>query len=323
MRPSRWSTGVLLAFFLMSGGCGSARQSVSKQRVAAPEAMAFWDAKNGLIGGKQEPRTCGRTISITDDGGISFHSLKRTAGSVDWIETAGHSDAWAGVSPCRGASKPAHPSVLMTTDRGRHWQAMRATHLSPSFADARHGLAFEEQTLGNRARLFATRNGGRSWSPTSSPCEESFGIVSFASPKRAWALCTSQPGVGAEGKSVFESRDGGARWRELVNVTIDDRNGDGGISALGYAGPISFSPSGFGIMLEGGPGSAYVTRDGGRRWQPAPLERPAVDSGMQASAVSAHDGFALLIRDGTGVALERTADAGRTWQAVRSWSRTR
>jgi photosystem II stability/assembly factor-like uncharacterized protein len=105
-------------------------------------------------------------------------------------------------------------TVLQTSDGGATWSTGRLTGLEPvsgfglalrvrftaaSFVDARLGWA-----VGTEGRIFATRDGGRTWAPQISNVASDFYDVKFVSPAEGWV-------VGAGG-TLLHTVDGGFRW---------------------------------------------------------------------------------------------------------------
>lgn len=105
-------------------------------------------------------------------------------------------------------------TVLQTSDGGATWSTGRLTGLEPvsglglalrvrltaaSFVDARLGWA-----VGTEGRIFATRDGGRTWTPQISNVASDFYDVKFVSPAEGWV-------VGAGG-TLLHTVDGGFRW---------------------------------------------------------------------------------------------------------------
>lgn len=145
--------------------------------------------------------------------------------------------------------------------------------------------------------------------------------VDWPSPGQAWLLCVSEPGVGAQGKAIFTSTDGGRSWRVLVNVSLLTRHPARGISPIGYPLGLSLSKSGFGLLWEDR-GPLYVTHDGGHRWQATGVLIPDVNNGLSGAVRSRTQAY--LLRFGRHTRRERfqeigllhTLDAGRDWSVV-------
>ena len=306
----------------------------SSRHAGTPHAIAFWDARHGLIG-IGAPRHCSGAVSTTANGGRSFRVSLRTPGSVESLAVAGRWDAWALVRRCGRVGGHARRSRLLHTgDGGRSWHRLPPSRAAnPSFATPRRGLAVASPGtakggIASGSGLLATSDGGRSWRPLPGPCPHSrryFGegeAVAWPAPAHAWALCVGQPTVGLQGKAIFASTDGGRGWHTLVSIDLEHRRSVAGLSLGGYPQGLSFSPSGLGLLWEDR-GYLYLTRDGGHRWRRLDLIRPEVDSGISADALSRDRAFFLRLR---GVIhgvnrldLLRTQDAGRSWTVVHRW----
>jgi photosystem II stability/assembly factor-like uncharacterized protein len=178
----------------------------------------------------------------------------------------------------------------------------------------------------NAGSLLKTTDNGRTWRRIGNPCRNGWGgyawaaSVSFVSVKHGWLVCTGQPGAGNQSKAVYETVDGGKRWRRIVNVYFEPRGlRDGGLARHGYANGISFDGSGHGLLWQDGEQS-YLTRNGGRAWRPISATSADVRIGTSGSLVSERVAF-LLVQAQDRHELLKTSDGGRRWRLVRSWSR--
>ena len=123
----------------------------------------------------------------------------------------------------RGWLVGAGATLLQTADGGETWrtgtltnlasatrddslEARRVRFTSVSFVDERHGWA-----VGTRGRVFATRDGGRSWVEQKSNVSADLSDVKFLDKFEGWA-------VGAEG-TLLHTTDGGARWTMVASGT--------------------------------------------------------------------------------------------------------
>lgn len=165
----------------MASPKAASKPGVSGGAVAgpAPEAVAFWSVHRGLAGfGSLRP--CTGAITLTADGGHTFHALLRAEGPVEWVATAGAEDAWALVEGCRsrvtgGESVPYR--LLHTVDGGRSWhESPPSEAFNPSFATPTRGIAVASALantgfigLPSGRGLLATSDGGRTWRPLPGP----------------------------------------------------------------------------------------------------------------------------------------------------------
>ena len=285
-----------------------------------PSAIAFWDARHGLLAANSCSRSDGScqtgTISLTTDGGRTFRVVRRTRRQVLALRTAGPDAAIAELD---------QGHALRTLDRGRSWRPFRLRYHA-SFATPGVGLGFRSTVAGNRLALalLATSDGGRSWRAGASPCRAAVAdtaLVDLVTPRLGWLVCLGEPGVGNQQKAVYRTTDGGRTWQVgAETIFYPRRRLHGGISSYGYPYGIAFAPDGFGILWEGR-GTLYVTHDGGRRFAAQPsVVRPEIDFGRGAGAFP--DGHALLLLGrggGPPTRLLATTDHGRTWQTVHRW----
>lgn len=314
----------LVAVVTACGGktAHNAKPAQSTPYSLVPNSIAFWDAEHGLVGSGITWKKTAGAISLTSDGGKTFHVVLRTPGPVEWVSTAGSHDAWALVEHWVSGDNNVFFRLLRSSDRGKTWQKTSAAVWNPSFATANEGVAFAPF----RARgllypsatgpLLKTSDGGLSWERLGSPCAGSTGpLVAFPSPLRIWMVCGGQPGAGNEAKAVYSSKDGGRNWRELVDVPMTGRAG--GLTGYGYPQGISFTPQGYGLLWESR-GTLNLTRDGGRHWKALAVVEPELDFGLSAVMLSETRAFVLLEREGN-YRLLTTADDGRSWSVVHRW----
>jgi photosystem II stability/assembly factor-like uncharacterized protein len=120
-------------------------------------------------------------------------------------------------------------------------------------------------------------------------------------------------------KAVFETRNGGRRWRLVADAFFTRIGERGGLSTGGYPYGMSFGPGGHGLLWQAR-GHTYSTRDGGRHWRSLRVTSPDVIEGEAASVVSAAVRF-LVVRNGrTGTfELLRLSRSGRAHVVVHRW----
>ncbi len=250
----------------------------------------------------------------------------------------------------------------MTQDGGTTWTALQndlpLELRSLRFADAGHAWA---GVLDKGLIVFLhTSDGGRHWMPAPNPCpqDESLpsGQISFINPTVGWALCAGQPSAGHEGKSLFQTLDGGHAWHLVTQTEIDQYDTDG-LPSGGYANGIFFADTTHGWLTEAR-GGLLATRDGGVHWAAVPFPgdgagffaQPLFRSPQQGWVLSWYRGYTILAKVGGGNAswqqlyptlsptgpvqffdaysgvgigtrldpavVLRTADSGRTWSPV-------
>lgn len=215
-------------------------------------------------------------------------------------------------------------AISITSDGGKTWRLVRRTPrpvVALTRVDGAYVARYDDgETLRSRT--------GLAWHPVSlstagintefSVCPQGMTVGTNAG-AIDWALCTTQPGAGSQGKSVY--RDTTAGWRRVAFTPFSARKGYGGISIYGYPIGIAGNDGGFGLVWESR-GTLYATRDGGRHWHGLPrVVRPEIDFGSWAF-VFPHGGvgFAVVAYGSSQRRrLIETTDAGRTWRVVHRW----
>jgi photosystem II stability/assembly factor-like uncharacterized protein len=314
----------VLVLVLAASGAAHARTT----RQAAPSSVAFWTPQHGLVGFViYGPADFTGQLAVTTDGGKTW-SIRWRGRAVSHVGTVpGTQEAWAEVSPKADCTSCASV-MLHTHDGGRSWQPGRRAPSMPSFTSSRVGYALRSRET-DAGTLMRTSDGGRTWHRVGRPCRKGWGgfgwsaEVTFVSSSHGWVVCKGQPGAGHQSKALYETTNGGATWKRLLNVFFEPgRIQRGGLSGSGYPGGISFVRAGRGLLWEGRE-SSYYTSDGGRHWRPISATSPEEREGYAGWFVS--KGAAYLLVQDNGVRqdyeLLRTRDGGRTWKLVRSWSR--
>jgi hypothetical protein len=176
---------------------------------------------------------------------IGASGWARTYQGIYWTDDGGAS--WRDITPAS-----AHPARLQAVD----------------FADPEHGWALAEdgEEPHPHPALFATSDGGRSWTRTPISIGSRYsqaGDAYFAAVGRhtVYALVRESRNTAFSVGYLFVSRDGGRHWHESAGRPP-------------HAGPIAFTDSHDGWLAEDGPSpSLYRTRDGGHSWTEVRLPR--------------------------------------------------
>lgn len=151
-------------------------------------------------------------------------------------------------------------TLLQTSDGGETWNAGTLLGLAPpagtgpdarrvrftaaSFVDRSRGWA-----VGAEGRVFATRNGGRTWTPQESNTTADLLDVKFLDEREGWA-------AGAGG-TLLHTIDGGSRWEVVPSGTTH------ALERLCFAGHARGWAVGFGgTILSYSPGAAGAQRPG-------------------------------------------------------------
>lgn len=240
-------------------------------------------------------------------GGVSEH-----IGSMDAV---GQSDLWLALEDVPGLvpySQSADGSdrgggIDRSTDGGRTWAfsalpgclQVCGGDLTVSFVDPEHGFATMGPGLSGPTMLFATYDGGATWTRfgTSAGAQ-----IEFTSTVDGWAL--TGPG------SLYRTTDGGVSWSPALGLP----------SSYQYALPTFFSTQ-TGVVLSNPenaptqPTSVYVTDDGGLTW--TAHEVPIIAGLAGFKPVGLGFRFAAIgpasWKIDVGSALYSTTNAGRTW----------
>jgi photosystem II stability/assembly factor-like uncharacterized protein len=288
--------------------------SASSATVAhpVPVAVAFWDPHHGLAAlstfASCGARSAGEQLEIerTADGGRTWGRLREVCAS-ERITAVGPSTALLSVAG----------GLLRTTDGGASWSRIRGPSVDAlAFTSSSRGWAVTGGL--HSLSLQQTHDGGRTWSRLGHPCTAETGRISFVSRTHGWLLCLGEAGAGNQGKSVYETQDGGATWRLQARAPFLVK-GVGRLDSYGYPTDVVFRPNGHGWMPQLR-GATLTTSDGGRTWSPLAVTSPEARLGVAVSFVSDTTGF-LLVQDEVKRRwqLERTDDGGQTWRVVHAW----
>jgi photosystem II stability/assembly factor-like uncharacterized protein len=253
-------------------------------------AVYFLDGRRGWAAGGK-----GALLS-TDDGGATWR--RRASPTEDTLRDLFFVDGEYGWAVCERdifklRTKEEHRSYLLKTeDGGASWRRVEvagadvdARLVGVRFAGREHGWAF-----GEMGALYATADGGRTWSPQRVPVKRLILAGAFLDQSRGWL-------VGA-GASALYTEDGGATWRE----------GGGAIPAGARLNAVSFVDARRGWAVGAG-GLVLSTADGGRTWG---AQQSGVESDLyDVKFFDAREGWAV---GGEGAVLH-TTDGGATWRA--------
>ncbi len=256
-------------------------------RVAlVPNAVAFRDAKHGLLGTGWTACAANSgfgcrpqgTISATSDGGHTWRVLLATNQAVVSVSIAGHVE-WA---------RFADGVAVRSLDGGRTWRVHPPPTSSPT--PCPKGANFYKAN-----QVVSTPNG------------------------KKWALCVGVAGTGNQSKAVYKLVAG--HWKRIASTAFPGSGPTyGGISSYGYPEGLAMADDGFGLIWESR-GTLYVTRDGGYQWTGLPkIAVPERDFGHSGAVLPGGIGFVVLALGGREVRrLIETNDSGRTWHTVHRW----
>jgi photosystem II stability/assembly factor-like uncharacterized protein len=316
----------ITVFALLLAVSGAAQARTIRQVV--PTSVAFWTRDHGLVGSVAYGPTARSEgqLAVTRDGGKTWRTTWRGRAVFDVSVVPRTGEAWATIAPRSCLECP--PDLLRTRDGGRTWHRAARAYSIPSFPSAQVGYALRSRQA-HAGPLMRTLDGGRTWRQVPSPCRRGWGgyawsaAISFVSPSHGWIVCAGQPGAGSQAKAIYETVDGTARWRRLLNVQFEPGHlASGGMTRLGYPRGISFTRSGRGLLWAARSWS-FRTVDSGRHWRPVRATSPEEREGLSGWLVSDRVGY-LLLEDNeqrNGWQLLRTADGGGSWRLVHSWVR--
>ena len=267
------------------GGRSFKRLPFSASEAACPAALAsfsFPSAQTGYLA------LADGTVTRTDDGGDTFSG--RTA--VPGTRASGGGSTPTDVAftgPETGVAVTGGPQarIYRTTDGARSWtvvQSADAGFRAVRFVDATTGYA-----VGGNSALFATTDGGETWSrralAVDSPPATLTGIR-CASPDTCLIATES-------GDRVFRTTDGGATARAVSLATEP-------VFAAAFANEAR-------VVGVGAQGTTVLSDDGGLNYRPSGGRLPGTYTGVRAASPTV--AYAL----GANGALARTTDGGQSW----------
>ncbi len=288
-----------------------------------PDALAFRDLQHGLLGGGfagQDGAGPGIVMG-TSDGGSYWSTLATLAAPVRQLWVVGQMD-WA-LTACDAAIPTCAPRLLRSMDGGTTWAAVPMNLEELSFADARDGWGVAPGTGAVTTTLERTRDGGITWTRTTSPCRGSRGgplrAVAFRSVSSGLAVCAATLGAGGEFHSVLATSDGGASWQVRASVAAPPAPNVGSLPYGGYIRGLAVARDGT-AWLWGDRMAPLASTDDGATWRPLGIGAPDAQPVTAAWPLDAQHGVVLLWDPNRQATLvEATADGGHTWRARTSF----
>ena len=268
------------------------------------------DARGWAVGGK------GALLATTDGG--AHWSLRRPP-TEDAMRDLYFTDAETGWAVCERSiympmrKEEARTYLLKTTDGGATWKRIDVLSgpdvdivlARVRFADAQHGWVF-----GEMGALFATEDGGASWSRQRVPTRYLLLGATFLDEAHGWL-------VGA-GSTILQTSDGGASWRagEVLGLTQrvpSQPPAQSVVRAVSQTdapslrlNAVSFADARHGWAVGAG-GAVLATSDGGRTWQ---TQTSGTESDLfDVKFFDEREGWAV----GSDGAAIHTLDGGATW----------
>jgi photosystem II stability/assembly factor-like uncharacterized protein len=266
------------------------------------------------------PDLQGDTIElITTDGGVQWTPVKTLA-------------AWSYYEQDIVAPDTQHAYFVSrtvvegTSNGGRSWTTLykSADALQAiSFINSAEGWALGTNPTTRAGFILHTNDGGSHWSTLQAPCNPQLsGGLAFVNAQDGLVSCLMNPGAGTSPKTIYETTDGGAKWKVLASTGVGVPGGpsstNSGLSVAGYVHTLFFLNREAG-WLGVDRGSYFATTDGGVKWQPVwttmfPPGNNSPSVGMLSS------GFGWVVADmnadGLGNTLYVTTDQGKHWREV-------
>ncbi len=303
--------------------CGSAADVAQAQKPSAWtrqtsgtlawfHSVYFLDAERGwAVGGN------GR-VSATTDGGRTWRAMRPPAD--DTLHDVFFTDANTGWLVCersiykiKSVEEP-RGYLLKTTNGGETWTRVEATKPNVNIRLVRVVFADHERgwTFGEAGTLYATTDGGTSWTKQLTPTRHLLLGASFIDNQQGWIV--------GGGGSVIWTLDGGAQWRNLA-ASADSRSrttANATNTARAAVSPtqapaqsrlnaVSFVDNKRGWAVGVG-GVIVATIDGGRTWKNQ-NSNADVDL-LDVKFINATEGWAV----GAEGMIIHTIDGGRAWQ---------
>jgi hypothetical protein len=273
----------------------------------------------------------GPKLYFTRDGAEKWHVAK-LAGSVQALTVVG-SQVWAVVTECNDSRVRTNQSLelMKSPVRGGAWSqvaGLPAISASSASLVATTSLqAWLEVTGlsmsgdGTVATLFATSDGGATWSALEDPCVPAPGgkAPPFAAiGESVWIACGGEDGAGSESKTIYTSFDGGRNWSVAGSsgqLGASPGPTPAAIPLGGYILQLTLTSPSVGWMALS-LGGLLVSRDSGQTWSAAiPAGAVAGGSGvLVVTFATPNNGWALANSGGVDPnVIYRTVDGGRDW----------
>jgi photosystem II stability/assembly factor-like uncharacterized protein len=251
----------------------------------------------------------GTLITVADNGDIyrSTDDGAHWANTIDAVPSRRQKLGGLAVGPgSRGAActtgTPGQ-QCFKTDNGGASWSLNAAAPLISFASDVEYWDADRAIIAGDTGKIWATTNGGVSWTAATLPGAPTNGA--------AWHLSLPAPGIayavvtGSNQSVVFGTTDYGASWQQRT----------AGIPLAGGLTAVSFPSATRGYVAGYPVTRMFTTADGGTSWTPMtpsglPTSRWPADMHFHSDLVG------LVTVDATPGGIYRTTDGGATWANV-------
>ena len=240
-----------------------------------------------------------RTTAYGSTGYWSTQTVLPSGGLLS-VKAVNRDVAWAAGSM---PPEPYGPVVVRTTDGGGIWNDVTGNLGHAEMPVCIAAVDANRAWIGGDAgKIYATTNGGASWSEQVYPGTQTKYIVGlwFFDPDNGYALGIHTPEV-PDANTILRTSNGGATWAHLANEPVVGQRENGNLNKFWWTDrDHGWFPTNYDRI--------WRTTDGGGSWSFAPL------SSMQWEA------FAVVFRDNTtGLAnlgggwIARSSDGGSSW----------
>jgi photosystem II stability/assembly factor-like uncharacterized protein len=330
------------AVVLMVAGCASVGGNAAGIGIGAgagATGRSSPSASTGTTGSAPAPTLASATGATRQrTGPIWLRSLQMTSTATGWAFYYSHNP---------NSSSPAFALLARTTDDGRTWTdvtpaaglALLATPDATQVIDpvngedaylAVTGATEESSTAVNTTVVFATTNGGRSWTK-SAPLRavSTVSEVSFADPQHGFLLLGGgDAAMGEDQVWLYRTADGGKYWSlaaaspalpgEAVTAPPDSGRIATECDKSGLEFPTATTGWIASTCMARLTNALLVSRDGGTSWSDQSLPLPATTCAGGACFIAGPQfaggtGFVTVSPEQSAPSLLETRDLGQTW----------
>ena len=306
-------------------------------------------ARSSAAGSASASASAGARVAKT---ATPAHAIRPQAKAI-WLRSLQMTSAMTGWALYYSGNPNSSSAALLlarTTDGGRSWtdvtpaaaRLMLATPdatqvLGPVGGDGAYlavtGATEESDSSVNTTTVFATTDGGRTWTD-SAPLRavSTVSEVSFANPEHGFLLLGGgDDAMGEDPVWLYRTADGGAHWSLAAatpaptGTAISSQPGPGQIPAVCDKNGLAFPTATNGWIASTCnarlANALLVSRDGGVSWADESLPLPATICAGGACTLSGPQfldgtGFVTVDPEPAGAALLVTRDLGQTWQQL-------